>query len=112
LLTSSGMGEQSYRSDPDWSPDGRKVAYQSMTNGGFQIMTINVRDQSVQALTSEGSNEEPSWAPDGRHLVFTSTRSGVKQLWVLDTESGRTRQLTRGARARMPSWSPRLDAAR
>ena len=112
LLTTSIGGEQPYRSNPDWSPDGRKVAFQSQINGVFQIMTINPRDRSVTALTSEGRNEDPSWAPDGRHLAFTSNRSGSQQLWVLDAESGRVRQLTRGEKARMAAWSPRLEAAR
>jgi TolB protein len=107
-LTTTGFGDQSYRSDPAWAPDGRHVAFQTQIEGRFQIATINLRDRSVKQHTIEGVNEQPSWAPDARHLVFTSSRGGGKQLWVLDIESGRLRQLTRGAAARMGAWSPRL----
>ena len=110
LLTPFAFGDQYYRSNPDWSPDGRSVAFQSQIAGQFQIMTISLRDRSVKQHTSESTNEDPSWAPDGRHLVFTSSRSGVKQLWVLDTESGRVRQLTRNGGARLAAWSPRLGS--
>lgn len=110
LLTPLEFGENAYRASPDWSPDGRSVAFQSRIAGVFQIMTISLRDRGLKQLTSDGQNEEPSWAPDGRHLVFASSRSGVKQLWVLDVESGRTRQLVRGAAVRNPSWSPRLSS--
>jgi TolB protein len=112
LLTTTGFGDQLYRANPDWSPDGRRVAFQSQIAGVFQIMTINLRDRSVQALTSEGRNEDPSWAPDGRHIVFTSSRSGAKQLWILDTETFRIRQLKTGGSSRQAAWSPRLDSAK
>ncbi len=107
-LTTTGFGDQSYRSDPSWAPDGRSVAFQTQIEGRFQVATINLRDRSVKQHTIEGINEQPSWAPDGRHLVFTSNRGGSRQMWVLDTESGRMRQLTAGAPARMGAWSPRL----
>jgi TolB protein len=108
VLTDYDFSEKNYRSDPDWSPDGRLVAYQERINERFQIRTIPVKGGTPKQLTSEGENEQPSWAPDARHLVLTSTRSGARQLWVLDTESSRFRQLTKSAGSRLSSWSPRL----
>jgi TolB protein len=108
VLSAATYGDRSNRTGPDWSPDGRLVAFQSLNGNSKQIMTINLRDQSVRSVASEGRNEDPSWAPDSRHLVFTSDRSGVRQLWVVDVETGRSRQLKTGSAARLAAWSPRL----
>jgi TolB protein len=109
VLTNYEESDRNYRSDPDWSPDGRLIAYQERApNGRFQLRTIKPNGFTPKLLTSEGENEMPSWAPDGRHLVFTSTRTGVRQLWVLDVESNQLRQLTKSAGARLASWSPRI----
>jgi TolB protein len=107
LLTPYKPGVRSYRASPDWSPDGRAIAYEQQ-NGLFQIWMIDLRDRVPKQLTSDGENEDPSWAPDGRHIVFSSTRSGEKQLWIMDTESGRARQLTHSKGARLAAWSPVL----
>ncbi len=108
LLTAAAFGDRDYRASPDWSPDGRLVAFQSRNGGTFQIMTINLRDQTVRQVTDVGRNDDPSWAPDSRHLVFTSSRSGARQLWITDIETGRTRQLPCGSECRLAAWSPRL----
>jgi len=107
LLTAYRPGVRSYRSSPDWAPDGRFITYQQQM-GNFQIWMMDLRDRIPKQLPSEAENEDPSWAPDSRHIVFASTRSRQKQLWVLDTESGRMRQLTRTPGARLAAWSPIL----
>ncbi|MDQ6717420.1 MAG: hypothetical protein M3Z17_03605 [Gemmatimonadota bacterium] len=106
-LTPSVAGVRSYRTGPDWSPDGTKIAYEQQ-NGDFQVWMINVADKRMRRLTSVGENEDPSWAPDSRHVVISTTRNRAKYLWVLDTQSGRMRQLTHLDGARLAAWSPFL----
>ena len=108
LLTEYDLSDKNYRSDPDWSPDGRLIAYQEKIGPSFQIRTIRATGGTPKQLTSEGVNEQPSWAPDSRHIVFTFTRFGVRQLWILDTETFRMRQLTTSAGSRLAAWSSRL----
>ncbi|MCR4341628.1 MAG: hypothetical protein NUW01_17270 [Gemmatimonadaceae bacterium] len=106
-LTPSVKGVRSYRTSPDWSPDGLRVAYMQQ-NGDFQVWMIDVRTQSMKRLTTFAENEDPSWAPDNRHIAIASTRGGTKEIWVMDVESGRMRQLTNAPGARLPSWSPMI----
>jgi tol-pal system beta propeller repeat protein TolB len=93
-----------YHTSPDWSPDGRMIAYQQQ-NGDFQVWVVNRVDHTVRKLTTVGENEDPSWAPDARHLALTSNRGGAKAIWVLDTQSGHFRQLTAAGDARLAAWS-------
>lgn len=106
-LTPSVSGVRSYRTSPDWSPDGLRVAYMQQ-NGDFQVWMVDVRTQTMKRLTSFAENEDPSWAPDNRHIAIASNRGGTKEIWVMDVESGRMRQLTNAPGARLPSWSPTI----
>ncbi|MBC8089906.1 MAG: PD40 domain-containing protein [Phycisphaerae bacterium] len=108
LLTPGGAGEKTHNT-PDWSPDGKFVAYTSGIGGTQQIMLVSVRDQTTRQITDQSRNDDPSWAPDSRHIVLTSLRTGTSQIWVVDTQSGKARQLTRGSAARLSAWSPRLS---
>jgi tol-pal system beta propeller repeat protein TolB len=99
-----------YHTSPDWSPDGRMIAYQQQ-NGDFQVWVVNRADHKVRKLTSKGENEDPSWAPDARHIALTSNRGGAKAIWILDVQSGRFRQLTASGDARLAAWSGDISSA-
>ncbi len=97
-----------YHTSPDWSPDGRMIAYQQQ-NGDFQVWIVDRTDHKARKLTAVGENEDPTWAPDARHLALTSNRGGAKAIWVLDIQSGHFRQLTAAGDARLAAWSGPLS---
>jgi hypothetical protein len=56
---------------PAWSPDGRRIAFQSNRDGNWEIYVMNADGSNVRRLTDDdGRDGEPSWSPDGRRLAF------------------------------------------
>ena len=84
---------RSYSTAPDWSPDGRYIAFEQQ-NHLFQVWLLDRTTHRKRELTSTGENEDPTWAPDARHLAITSDRNGARAIWILDVPTGRMRQLT------------------
>ena len=74
----------------EWSPDGKKLIYQSNRNGNWDIFLYDfVLDTTIQ-LTYNSSNEQnPQWHPVGYHVVYDSDQF----LHVLNIETGTTAPL-------------------
>jgi TolB protein len=102
-------GKAPYRTGPDWSPDGRLIAFQQQ-NGLFQVWVLELATKQLRRLTQSGQNEDPSWAPDSRHVAITSDRAGERAIWILDVPTGRIRRVSAVA-GRLAAWSPRLPLA-
>jgi len=63
-----------YDYQPDWSADGRRIAFVRYLNDAMEIYNIDPSSGSVSPLTHNGAvNVEPRWSPDGRRLAWVST---------------------------------------
>jgi uncharacterized protein YraI len=89
-----------YFQDPDWQPDGGRIAYQSQEGNHWEIFLTNPDGSGVTALTRppllaevQPQNVSPAWSPDGRHIVFVSNRSGRWALWVMEADGSNQRPL-------------------
>jgi TolB protein len=113
-----GRGQRRVVTDgaqPDWSPDGRTLAYQT----GGEIWLYNLARKTRKRLTHSprgSSSSFPSWAPDGRRLAF-SRKSGTgatktSSIFIIGANGSRERQVTHNqihgpvAGDDDPSWSP------
>jgi Tol biopolymer transport system component len=100
-------------SDPDFSPDGEKIAFTSGRAGSFGIWVCNSDGTNPRVLFDGGPyvTGSPRWSPDGRWIAFDSrsndpAKAGNPSIWIVAAEGGSLRRLTpEGAGAVAPSWS-------
>ena len=59
---------------PQWSPDGKKIAFLSNRDGATQVYVMAAQGGSAKKITSlsTGADNE-KWSPDGRSVAFTSS---------------------------------------
>jgi Tol biopolymer transport system component len=94
--------------DPDWSPDGRRIAFVGSNElGGSSIDIAEVATGNVTQLTKPGHEQSaPDWSPDGSRLVFVRGGSGPASIVVLDVASGSVTVIVKSWGAEDPVWSP------
>lgn len=122
--------------NPQWSPDGKQIAFISKRGEKPQIHVIPADGGEARAITSlkQGVGGGPAWSPDGKYLAFTAVPAAeprpadkpyrvdrhvyrfdrreylddtVEALYVVGVEGGEPRQLTHDrCAAANPQWSP------
>jgi Tol biopolymer transport system component len=74
---------------PNWSPDGRRIAFKSFAEGHGDIYVIDAEGGIPQRFTTESSEDSMSaWSHDGKWIYFSSNRSGTDQIWKMPATAG------------------------
>jgi Tol biopolymer transport system component/DNA-binding winged helix-turn-helix (wHTH) protein len=93
---------------PQYSPDGRRIAFASTRSGDQEIWTCDAEGANCSQLTSIGGPQTgaPHWSPDGRWLAFDARPEGVAQIYKIPADGGTPRRLSSGITDDFtPSWS-------
>ena len=96
-LISTGHG---YCTEPNWSPDGKKIAFNVRGGGEFQIAVA--RSWRRRCAHCRRRDRIRCGAPDSRHIIFTEGGA----LYMLDTVTSRKNKILDGlGKITEPSWS-------
>ena len=97
-------------SSPQYSPDGKKIAFSSGRSsrpGGYEIWICSRDGSDAVELTSMGAESGfPRWSPDGERIAFDSNAERQYDIYVINANGGKPLRLTadRSTDA-LPSWS-------
>jgi WD40-like Beta Propeller Repeat len=82
---------------PDFSPDGRKIAFAALQNGTGDIFIGDLQTKEITNITKDAfADSAPTWAPDGQSIVYIARVSGNEKLFRVDVATGQKTQLTFG----------------
>ncbi len=95
--------------NPDWSPDGKKIAFSSGPYNNVEVYVMNADGTNPINLTryNKGWDGNPFWSPDGKKIAFSSYRDGNWEIYVMNSDGSDQINLTNNqAGDGEPVWSP------
>lgn len=94
--------------EPDWSPDGTRIVYESAESGNRDIVIMELASGVITPVTaSPVSESNPDWSPDGGSITFEASDGSDLEIFVIGADGEGLRQITDNETDdRAPQYSP------
>lgn len=80
---------------PRWSPDGKKIMYNSYKDGGPMLYMKDLKSNKTRKISARaGLNIGACWSPDGKTAALTLSRKGNPDIYTIDLDGKIIKQLT------------------
>jgi Tol biopolymer transport system component len=106
VVLSQNVNTRIYYFNPQFSPDGSSIVFESTRDGKSSIYTIAPDGKGLKQITDTIFDYgQPAWSADGKHLVYYGSKRPM-QLFTNSWKGGEQKQLpTPDYDAYEPSWS-------
>ncbi len=95
---------------PDWSPDGKKMAFVTMKDGTQNLAILELDSKKLTYLTQFKNGEQvfpPRWSPNGKLITFSYSQGQGRKIAVISADGKKLAHLIDdGNDARDPVFSP------
>jgi len=86
-------------SDPNFSPDGTKIAYSGTLNVSdlhedIYVMARSGKGKKALTDTDDRSEWGPAWSPDGTKIAFVRDSGSQPDIWVMNEDGSGQKQIT------------------
>jgi TolB protein len=92
---------------PDWSSDGRWIAYTTYAGKGPKIRIQHVGEKRSAGINKPGLQAAPAWVPGKFELAASLSFSGDQEIYLLTGNGKMIKRLTNSVGIDVePTWSP------